>query len=141
MVVVRDVHALKKDARAALNAYLERPAADTVLLLVDPAGEELDRELAAGCQVIDFVGLSDNRVPGWITHYASTTLGVSITEPAAQVLHDAVGSELASLASELDKLASYAGGGTIDEGAVRAVVGVRSGETMADLLDAVADRN
>ena len=51
------------------------------------------------------------------------------------------GSDLASLASELDKLASYASGGTVDEDAVRAVVGVRSGETMADLLDAVADRN
>ena len=49
--------------------------------------------------------------------------------------------QLASLASELDKLASYTGGGTIDEDAVRAVVGVRSGETLADLLDAVADRN
>jgi DNA polymerase-3 subunit delta len=56
-------------------------------------------------------------------------------------LHEAVGSDLAGLASELDKLASYAGGATIDEDAVRAVVGVRSGETMADLLDAVADRD
>jgi DNA polymerase-3 subunit delta len=52
-----------------------------------------------------------------------------------------VGSELAALASELDKLASYAAGGAIGEDAVRAVVGVRSGETLADLLDAVADRD
>src|SRR5262245_29081711 len=42
LVIVRDVHALKKDARAALTAYLARPASDTVLLLVDPAGEEVD---------------------------------------------------------------------------------------------------
>ena len=141
MVVVRDVHALKKDARAALNAYLARPAADTVLLLVDPAGEDLDRELADRSQVIDFDGLTANRIPGWIVHYASTTLGVTITEAAAQALHDAGGTELASLAAELDKLASYAAGGTIDEKAVADVVGVRSGETMADLLDAVADRD
>jgi DNA polymerase-3 subunit delta len=66
---------------------------------------------------------------------------VAITEPAAQVLHEAVGTDLASLASELDKLSSYTAGAAIDEDAVRAVVGVRSGETMADLLDAVADRN
>ena len=146
MVVVRDVHALKKDARAALDAYLTRPAADMVLLLVDPAGEDLDRELAGRSFVVTFSELEDKRVPGWIAHYATTTLGVTITEPAAQLLHEAVGlelagRELASLASELDKLASYTAGATIDEEAVRAVVGVRSGETMADLLDAVADRN
>jgi DNA polymerase-3 subunit delta len=141
MVVVRDVHALKKDARSALDAYLARPAADTVLLLVDPAGEAPDGDLAKQSQVVDFPGLSDRRVPGWIAHHASTTLGVTITEPAAHLLHEAVGSELASLASELDKLASYASGGTIDVEAVREVVGVRSGATMADLLDAVADRN
>ena len=141
MVVVRDLHALKKDSRSALERYLARPAADLVLLLIDPAGEDLDRAVADASFVVDFAPLSDVRVPAWIAHHASSTLGVTITEPAAMLLHEAVGSELASLASELDKLASYSGGATIDEDAVRAVVGVRSGETMADLLDAVADRD
>jgi DNA polymerase-3 subunit delta len=141
MVVVRDVHALKKDARAALNAYLARPAADLVLLLVDPAGEDLDKDLADRSFVLDFRGLNSERIPGWITHHASTTSGVTVTEPAARLLHEAVGTDLASLASEIEKLSNYAAGTTIDEDAVRAVVGLRSGETMADLLDAVADRD
>ena len=96
MVVVRDVHALKKDARAVLDAYLTHPAADTVLLLVDPAGEDMDKELAGRSFVVDFAELSDNRMPGWIAHHATTTLGVTITEPAAQLLHEAVGLELAA---------------------------------------------
>jgi DNA polymerase-3 subunit delta len=141
MVVVRDVNALKKAPRAALDRYLRHPAADVVLLLVEPAGEKDDRTIVDAATVVDFPELSDNRIPGWIAHYAETTSGASISDAAARLLHEAVGSELASLASELDKLASYVGGGTIDEAAVRAVVGVRNGETLSDLLDAVADRN
>ena len=86
MVVVRDVHALKKDARATLDAYLTRPAADTVLLLVDPAGEDLDKELADRSVVVNFTALADDDVPDWITRYAKTTLGVTITGPAARLL-------------------------------------------------------
>ena len=141
MVVVREVSDLRKDARAALDRYLRQPAPDVVLLLVDQAGEKNDSELAGSALVVDFPGLTDNRIPAWIAHHADTALGTRITEGAATLLHEAVGRDLASLASELDKLASYAAGGPIDEDAVRAVVGVRSGETMADLLDAVAAKD
>jgi DNA polymerase-3 subunit delta len=141
MVVVRDVHALKKDSRSVLARYLANPAADLVLLLVDPAGEKPDRAIADAATVVDFEPLSDHRVAGWIVHYARATLDVEISEPTARLLHDAAGSDLAALASELDKLASYCDGATIDDAAVRAVVGVRSGETLSDLLDAIAVRD
>lgn len=141
MVVIRDVQELRKDARAALDRYLAQPAADLVLLLVEPAGEKVDSALAGSSFVVDFEPLSDDRVPAWIAHHAASSLGTSISERGARVLHEAVGTDLAALASELDKLASYAGGTAIDEEAVRAVVGVRNGETLADLLDAVADRD
>ncbi|HET8773687.1 MAG TPA: DNA polymerase III subunit delta [Thermoanaerobaculia bacterium] len=141
MVVIRDVQELRKDARAALDRYLARPAADLVLLLIEPAGEKVDGSLAGSSFVVDFEPLSDDRVPAWIAHHAGTSLGASISESAARLLHEAVGADLSALASELDKLASYAAGGAIDDDAVRAVVGVRSGETLADLLDAVADRD
>jgi DNA polymerase-3 subunit delta len=141
MVVIRDVQELRKDARAALDRYLAQPAADLVVLLVEPAGEKVDSALAGAATVVEFEPLSDDRIPAWIAHQAGTALGTSISEPGARLLHAAVGADLAALASELDKLASYAAGGPIDEEAVRAVVGVRSGETLADLLDAVADRD
>jgi DNA polymerase III subunit delta len=141
MVVIRDVQELRKDARSALDRYLTQPASDTVLLMVEPAGEKPDGALSAASFTVDFEPLSDDRIPAWITHHAGTSLGVGITAEAARLLHEAVGTDLSALASELDKLASYAGGATIDEEAVRAVVGVRSGETLADLLDAVADHD
>jgi DNA polymerase-3 subunit delta len=141
VVVIRDVHALKKAARGALDAYLAGPAGDVVLLLLDPAGETPDRLIAERATVVEFDRLEDRRVPAWIMHHARTVLGVEISDTAAALLQVAAGSELAVLASELDKLASYTGGTRIDEQAVREVAGVKRGETMSDLLDAVAERN
>jgi DNA polymerase-3 subunit delta len=151
-VAIREVHGLKKDARRELERYLERPAADLLLLLVATAGEKVDRALSERAVAVEFPVLSGDRLPKWIMHHA-TELGVPITPEAAALLQEAVGTDLAALASELDKLASYARGaaasgeGTeaepirIDEAAVTAVVGVRRGETLGDLLDCVAQRD
>lgn len=142
-VVVRDPGALKKDARQLLDRYLERPASDTVLLLVAPAAAKAEPKFAAaaGAGALEFKPLTGDRVPRWITHHATTVLGTTITPEAAELLQSAVGTELATLASELDKLASYANGRAIDEDAVAAVVGVRRGETLGDLLDRIAVRD
>jgi DNA polymerase-3 subunit delta len=140
-VVVRDVGALKKDARGALDRYLARPAPDVVLILVQPAGAKPDRALADRATAVEFPTLTGDRVPKWIAHHASSVLGASITPAAAELLQSAVGSELPQLAAELDKLASYANGAEIDERAVSEVVGVRRGETLGDLLDRVAQRD
>lgn len=141
LVVIREVGALRKDPRAVLDRYLKSPASDTVLLLMDPAGEKADRAIADAAFVVDFKALDPDRVPGWIAHYASTVLQVAVSPAAAAALQEFVGSETAALASELDKLASYTGGREIDADAVRAVVGARPGETPTDLLDAVAQRD
>jgi DNA polymerase III subunit delta len=143
VVVVRDVAALRKEARATLDEYLEDPAPDVMLILVAPAGEKakVDKVLEKRAATIEFAPLTGDRVPRWITHHAETELGARITPDAAELLQQAVGNELAALAAELDKLASYAGSGTIDEAAVADVVGVRRGETLGDFLDRVATRD
>lgn len=141
VVVVRDVAALKKDARAALDRYLERPAPETVAVLVTLAGDKADRKLAAAASLsAGFDALTEDRVPKWIEHQAKL-LGATIEPEAAALLYECVGNDLPALAAELDKLASYVNGGAIDEAAVGAVVGARHGETVADLLDAVLERD
>lgn len=153
VVVLRDPGALKKEARQRLDRYLARPAADTLLVLVAPAGAKADRALAqaVGAGAFEFAPLSEDRVVRWIVHHTETTLGAAITPEAAQLLQEAVGNDLQQLAAELDKLVSFvAGGGSdgagpgapaIDDAAVTAVVGIRRGETLGDLLDAVARRD
>ena len=141
VVVVRDVHALRKEARAVLARYLKHPASGTVLVLVAPAGEKPERAIAEAGSTVEFPRLSPDRVARWLAHHASSTLGVSISPAAAGALQAAVGDDLAMLAAELDKLASFCGGAEIDAAAVASVVGVPQGQSLGDLLDAVAARD
>ena len=141
-VVVRDVTALKKDARAALDRYLARPAADTVLVLIAPAGAKAEKGLADRATTVEIAPLTGERLGDWIARRAEA-LGTTITPDASALLQTAVGSDAGQLAAELDKLASYvvSADTPIDEAAVGAIVGVRRGETLGDLLDRVADRD
>ena len=141
MVVVRDVNALKKDARAVLDGYLKRPAPDLVLVLLSPSGVKSDKGLLTTTASLEFEPLSGARIPKWITYYVEHDLGSTITPGAVTLLQEAAGTDLAQLKIELDKTSSFTGGNPINEAAVSAVVGVRPGETMGDFLDAVARRN
>ena len=141
-IVVRDVGSLRKDARKVLDEYLKNPAPDLIVILSSPAGSKTDAALSSVATSLQFDPLSGDRIPKWVSHHTRTELGVEITEGAVELLQAAVGSDLYQLASELDKLASFVQGKSeIGENDVAAVVGVRRGETQADLLDAVADRN
>jgi len=143
IVVLRDVNALKKDARKVLDQYLKQPAPDLLLIMTAPAGSKADPTLSGVSTSLQFDPLTGDRIPRWIAHRATTELGVKISESAIELLQAAVGSDLHQLSGELEKLASYIEGRSeeIGEEAVATIVGVRRGETQADLLDAVADRN
>lgn len=140
VVVVRDVDKLKKDPRAVLLRYLMKPAADTVLVLVAPAGAKADKLLADRTTAVEFAPLTGDRLPKWVTYHAETALHRRITPDAVALLVEAAGADLAQLAVELEKLASFAPD-VIDEPAVAAVVGVRRGESLGALLDAVGARD
>ncbi len=141
IAVIREVNGLKKDARSAIDRYLTRPSHDVLLLLIAGPGAKADKALERATTPLEFNPLEDNRVSKWIVHHASTELAAEITTAAAELLHDAVGNDLYQLSGELDKLASYANGTPITEDAVSAVVGIRRGETVGDLLDKVLQRD
>lgn len=141
VVVIRDVGSLRKDARKAVDRYLQSPSPDVLLLLVEAAGGKTDRDLARLATPLEFGLLTAERVSKWIAHHASTELNTEISIDAAELLQSAVGNDLYQLVAELDKLASYTGGRKITDEAITAVVGIRRGETMPDLLDAVARRD
>lgn len=140
VVVVREVDKLKKDSRRLLDDYLKRPAPDTTLVLVSPTGVRPDRALADRSTAVEFAPLTGDRVLKWVSYHVETVLHRTITPTAASLLIEAAGDDLSQLAVELEKLASFADA-TIDEAAVCAVVGVRRGETVGDLLDAIAARD
>ena len=140
VVVIRDVDKLKKDARRLLDQHLKRPAPDTVVLLVSPAGVKADKALADHAVAVEFSPLTGERLEKWLAYHVEHELHMAITPEAVSLLVGAVGDDLAQLAVELEKLASFSDG-TIDDVAVGAVVGVRKGETLGTLLDAIAARD
>jgi DNA polymerase-3 subunit delta len=143
VIVLRDVQGLKKEPRKVLDDYLRNPASDLLLIMSASGGSKIDSAVSSASTPLQFDPLSGDRIPKWIAHHATTVLGVAISESAIELLQAAVGNDLHQLSAELDKLASYVEGREqeIGEDAVAAVVGVRRGETLSDLLDAVADRN
>ena len=139
VVIVRDVTTLKKDARAVLAKYLAKPAADTLLVLVAGIGAKPDAALMDAATVVEFRALNDSELEKWVALRAST-LGVTIEPRAAELLCAATGNDLALVAGELDKLRTYTNGEPIGEAAIEAIIGVRHGETLGDLLELVAQR-
>jgi DNA polymerase-3 subunit delta len=109
--------------------------------LLAPRGEKLDKSLAEHATLLEFQPPEGASLTQWIVHYGRTRLGVDVDPEAARLLQEAVGPELAQLAVELDKLASFSDGGRIDAAAVSAVVGVAPGESLGALLDAIAEKD
>jgi DNA polymerase-3 subunit delta len=140
VVVIRDVDAMHKAARAELTKYLSSPARETLLVLVSVAGAKGDAALAEGATRVPFDALDDADVAAWLTQRARK-LGTALSADAAALLAEAVGSDLAHATGEIEKLASFANGRTIDATDVEAIVGMRRGETAGDLLEAVAARD
>jgi DNA polymerase III subunit delta len=141
VVVLRDLENIKRKPklRAALLRYLERPAPETVLVLVQGAGEEAeDREIGRQAATVRFDPLPADRVRKWLQRRA-TALGLSLEEDAAAHLLAAVGGELAPLAAELEKLAALPPGEPLTAKRIGELVGVRHGETVFDWRDAVME--
>ena len=142
-VVVRGLEQLRKNAkvRGEILRYLEAPNPTTVLVLVQGAGEPPDPELTRRSTVVFLDTLSPADLERWMTARARQ-LDLSLEPEARELLLAAVGTDLSALASELEKLAPLAreAGRPVTREEVAALVGVRRGETLQDLVDAALER-
>lgn len=140
VVVVRDFSALRKDARAVLDRYLERPSPDTVLILVAAPGWKVEATVTSRAKVEECEALDDDETVEWAKGRAAG-LGTSLNDAAARLLIRATGSDLALIDGEVRKLRDFAGTEEIDEASIAAVVGVTAGGTAEDLIDLVCARD
>jgi DNA polymerase-3 subunit delta len=106
---------------------------------VSAAGEDPDPEVVRRATSVALGALEPERVSRWVTHYA-TKLALKLEPDAVDLLIAAVGNELSALARELEKLAALAGDRPATAADVTALVGVRRGETVHDLVDAALER-
>jgi DNA polymerase-3 subunit delta len=114
LVIVDEVERWKADDVKAVVAYLAAPAPATVLALV-ATEMKLDTPLAKAVKKAGDLLTYDvqkRRVPEWVAEQFAR-LGAKADRDACRALVEVVGDNLDELSSEIDKLATWAGGETI----------------------------
>lgn len=148
VVVIRDVDGwtVKSPSRKVLLEYLAKPAPETLLVLhqgpqTNPEKkDEIDDEIAARSQVVNFAELDAEAATDWVTKRAKK-LSIPLTEAAVAHLVNATDASLALLRLELEKLAALGATEPIGVETVGEMVGIRHGETIYDWRDAVLKRD
>ncbi len=110
LVIVEDVDRWKVADVKAVTAYMAGPAPETVLALV-AAELKKDSALAKACAKAGDVlvyGVVKRRLPEWVTKQFADR-GVKIDSEGARLLVEIVGEDPEELASEVDKIATWAG--------------------------------
>jgi DNA polymerase-3 subunit delta len=144
-VVLSEVESLRQRRprqealREALLSYLAGPVEETLLVLVQSAGEKEDPDLSRLATTVEFERLPPGRVGKWLRHRAQQE-GLELDEEAVTLLLAAAGDDLPLLAAELAKLKAAVGARRATREDVEELVGVRHGETVWDLVDAVLSR-
>jgi DNA polymerase-3 subunit delta len=145
LVVVEEADTFVTKHRKELEAYVEHPSSSGLLLLQVKQWTSTTR-LA---KVVEKVGVAIDcnplpekqaqKVIAWLTQYARTHCDAQLDPGAANLLVELVGLEIGILASEVDKLAVYAGDAQrIERADVARMVDAGRVETVWKALDAAA---
>jgi DNA polymerase-3 subunit delta len=144
VAVVRGIDQWRKNSKIwqVLLDYLGRPSPTTTLVLVAfGSADKADQRIAKHSTHV-MVGPPD---PDTLRKWAMARAGrweITLEPEAASHLVRAVGGNLSTAASEIDKLgAAMETGTTIGVPEIERFVGVRHGETLTDWVDAVALRD
>jgi DNA polymerase III subunit delta len=143
LVVVEAVERWKKADAEAVTAYLADPVPGAVLALV--AGESLRSDAipkAVGKvgQVLNFDAPKPRDLPGWVRAQFELR-GASVDPDAARALVEIVGEDLAALATEADKIATWAGSRPVERADVEAVATPAREATAWAITDAWGERD
>jgi DNA polymerase III subunit delta len=146
VVIIREVEAWNKRARgkAALLRYLEKPAPETVVVLVQAAApreddrdkNEPDADLARLTCAVEVGRYAPKLAEKWLLKRAAER-EITFEPDALEHFARVIDGDLGLARSELDKLAGLGAGAPVTLGQVTALLGVRHGETPADWGDAV----
>lgn len=139
IVVIRDFDKIKEDEQEHVFRYLKNPSPTTTVVFQAPSPDrrrKLTVSLLKSSTVAALDAFDDQRATRWATDYLKE-LHCRIEANALQLLIRLTGTGLTRLANELEKLAAYADGGTIDRAAVAELVSRVREDSGWDLWDAI----
>ena len=147
----------KKDEFAAIDEYFRRPNPQALIVFVadhihlpqdvrkmdmqdKERAEKIRETLGDGCGVVELQQVSEDDAVRWVMREAEAQ-GVSFKEDAARELVDALGAEMLTTKSELEKLLLYAGAtgsGMIEVADVETMVAAAKQRSLYELTDAIS---
>ncbi len=145
VVVVRNAESLSSSptTRSMLEEATASPPPGLALLLVAEIGDskaKIWKTVKKQATAVAFPRLSDADLPGWLMAWAENQ-GLRLEADAARTLAAAIGSDLATLVRELEKLRDYVDGETIRREDVEAVVGAIPRQDRWEWFDMVGAGN
>jgi len=119
--------------------YISNIPESTVLVLTDSkikSGNPLLKELSAKTKVMSFPPLRGFKLQQWVQSYVKKQ-GGSISTPAVKSLAELVGSNLWTMANEINKLLSFTSGKRIEEDDVKMVASHTLQANVFAMIDAI----
>ena len=111
LLLVRDADEMKADELNGLISYVQKPCAETCLVMV---GEKVDQRIKLFATwkktgvIAKFDPLYENKLPGFVADEARRR-GVELETGVPRLVADEVGADLAQLADAIERLAIYVG--------------------------------
>ncbi|HWP45393.1 MAG TPA: DNA polymerase III subunit delta [Blastocatellia bacterium] len=143
IVVIRNFDKITEDENELVLEYLKRPS-ETATVVFQAVSLDQRRKVTTAllktCTVVAFDLLTDQQAQRWAEEYLRRR-DCRIESSALGHLIGLVGTRLARLSTELDKLAAYAAGGFINMAAIDQLVPRSREHTGFELWDAVMDRD
>jgi len=147
----------KKDEFAAIDEYFRRPNPSAMVVFVadhihlpqdirkmdmqdKERAERIRETLGDGCGMVELQQVSEDDAVRWVMREASAK-GVAFQEDAARELVDALGADMLTVQSELEKLLLYAGArgaGAVDVADVETMVAAAKQRSLYELTDAIS---
>ena len=147
----------KKDEFAAIDEYFRRPNPQALLIFVadhiklpqdlrkmdmqdKERAERIRETLGDACGVVELQRVSEDDAVRWVMREAEAK-GVRFQEDAARELVDALGAEMLTIQSEMEKLMLYAGtrgDEAIDVADVETMVAAAKQRSLYELTDAIS---
>jgi DNA polymerase-3 subunit delta len=130
----------QEDFKAIADAVKQLPEFTELVLIGGRIGERnpLLRELSAVARVRSFPLLKEPQLRQWIERRV-TAAGGSISPQAVGLLVRFVGNDLWIMAGEVDKLVLFAGGRSIEEADIKAVVSYAQEASVFSMVDAIME--